>query len=116
MVIYVDIHHAHDREDFLAEVSRALRFPEKLTGDWKRLCRRPERPVRGSPRKAGWSFSRRASTSCGGHGHEATEALDVMDAAAEHWRGEGKPFWTLDRRARRLEIRLARHAGGVNRL
>src|SRR5438552_91628 len=32
---------------------------------------------------------------CGGHGHEATEALDAMDATAEHWRGVGKPFWTL---------------------
>src|SRR2546430_2443802 len=34
MVICVDIHHAHDKEDFLDEVSRALRFPEKLTADW----------------------------------------------------------------------------------
>ena len=28
MVVYVDIHRAHDKEDFLAEVSLALRFPE----------------------------------------------------------------------------------------
>src|SRR5207247_9007834 len=34
MVIYVDIHHAHDKEDFLAEVSRALRFPGKPSTDW----------------------------------------------------------------------------------
>ena len=27
MVIYVDIQHAHDKEDFLDEMSRALRFP-----------------------------------------------------------------------------------------
>ena len=94
MVVYVDIHHAHDKEDFLAEVSRALRFPDKLTADWGAFA--------GGLKDLSWLSAKgwvvileKSKHFCGGHGHEATEALDVMDAAAEHWRGKGKPFWTL---------------------
>src|SRR5467141_1291273 len=53
MVIYVDIHQAHDKEDFLAEVSRALRFPEKLTADWSAFAG-GLKTCRGFPRRAGW--------------------------------------------------------------
>ncbi|TMH49933.1 MAG: barstar family protein [Betaproteobacteria bacterium] len=94
MLIYVDIHHAHDKEDFLAEVSRALRFPEKLTADWSTFA--------GGLKDLSWLSAKgwvvileKSKHFCGGHGDEATEALDAMDAAAEHWRGQGKPFWTL---------------------
>ena len=34
MVIYVDIGHAHDKEDFLAETSHAMRFPEERGESW----------------------------------------------------------------------------------
>ena len=34
MVIYADIGHAHDKEDFLGDVSRAMRFPEGFGGNW----------------------------------------------------------------------------------
>src|SRR5439155_3847052 len=34
MVVYVDIHHAHDKEDFLAEASHAMRFPEERGESW----------------------------------------------------------------------------------
>src|SRR5258708_1997471 len=94
MVIYVDIGHAHDREDFLAEVSRALRFPEKLSADWSAFA--------GGLKDLSWLSAKgwvlileKCKHFCGGHGHEATEALDAMDAAAEHCRGQGKPFWTF---------------------
>src|SRR3989441_2668957 len=46
MVVYVDIHHAHDREDFLAEVSRAPPFPEKVTADWSAFA--------GGPKELSW--------------------------------------------------------------
>ena len=94
MVIYVDIHHAHDKEDFLDEVSRALRFPEKLSADWSAFA--------GGLKDLSWLSAKgwvvileKCKHFCGGHGHEATQALDAMEAAAEHWRGQGKPFWTL---------------------
>src|SRR5207245_5316833 len=94
MVIYVDIHHAHDREDFLAEVSRALRFPEKLTADWSAFA--------GGLKDLSWLSAKgwvvmleKSKHFCGGHGHEATEALDAMDPAAGHRRGGGKALWTF---------------------
>jgi Barstar (barnase inhibitor) len=94
MVIYVDIGHAHDKEDFLADASKAMRFPERFAGDWNAF---------GSGLKdlswlqaKGWVLILEKSKHfCGGHGHEATEALDAMEAAAVHWRSQGKPFWTL---------------------
>ena len=39
MVIYVDIHHAHDKDDFMAEASRALRFPEQAGAGWDDFAR-----------------------------------------------------------------------------
>jgi hypothetical protein len=94
MVVYVDIHHAHDREDFLADASRALRFPEKLAADWSAFA--------GGLKDLSWLSAKgwvvileKSKHFCGGHGHEAKEALAAMADAAEHWRGQGKPFWTL---------------------
>ena len=94
MVVYVDIHHAHDREDFLVEASRALRFPEKLSADWNAFA--------GGLKDLSWLSAKgwvvileKSKHFCGGHGHEAKETLAAMDAAAVHWRGQGKPFWTL---------------------
>src|SRR5258707_118277 len=111
MVIYVDIHHAHDREDFLAEVSRALRFPEKLTGDWNAFA--------GGLKDLSWLSAKgwvvileKSKHFCGGHGREATGALGALDAAPPHRRGEGQPLLTLIRRAARGEARPARQAPG----
>jgi len=94
MVIYVDIHQAHDKEDFLAEVSRALRFPEKLTADWGAFA--------GGLKDLSWLSAKgwvvileQSKHFSGGHGREFKEAMAPMVAAAEHWRAQGKPFWTL---------------------
>src|SRR5258708_37069130 len=94
MVIYVDIHHAHDKEDFLAEVSRALRFPGKLSADWSAFT--------GGLKDLSWLSARgwvvilvKSKHFCGGHGDEATQALDALDPAAQHWPGQGNAFWTF---------------------
>jgi len=31
----------------------------------------------------------------GGHGYEFKDAMAAMSAAADHWRAQGKPFWTF---------------------
>jgi hypothetical protein len=94
MVIYIDIGHAHDKEDFLADASKALRFPERFAGDWKAFsgglkdlsCMQAK----------GWVLILEKSKHfCGGHGHEFKEAMDTMAETADHWRPQGKPFWTL---------------------
>jgi len=89
MVVYVDIHHAHDKEDFIAEASQAMRFPEQ--GDFaeglKDLSWMPAN---------GWAvILEKSKHFCGGHGAEFRKAMDTMAAAAAHWREQGKPFWTL---------------------
>src|SRR5258708_21815646 len=81
MVIYVDIHHAHDKEDFLDEVSRALRFPEKLSADWSAFT--------GGLKDLSWLSARgwvvileKSKHFCGGRRHEAAPALHGLDPAA----------------------------------
>src|SRR5258705_6235195 len=44
MVVYVDIHHAHDKEEFVDEVSPAPRFSERLNADSSALAGRLEEP------------------------------------------------------------------------
>jgi len=94
MVIYVEIGHAHDRGDFLAKLSKAMRFPVGVGGDWDALA--------GSLNDLSWLQAKgwvlileKSKHFCGGHGHEFKEAMAVMAGAAEHWRGRNKPFWTL---------------------
>ncbi len=65
MVVYADIGHAHDKEDFLVQLSEAMRFPEWFGGNWDALA------------------------------DEFKEAMQVMAGAADYWRAQGKPFWTL---------------------
>jgi len=94
MVIYVDIGHAHDKEDFLGDVSRRMGFPEGEARDWNAFAE--------SLKKLSWLQAKgwvvileKSKHFCAGHGHEFKEAMDLMDRTAEHWRSQGKPFWTL---------------------
>jgi dienelactone hydrolase len=94
MVIYVDIHHAHDRDDFMAEASRALRFPEQAGAGWDDF----ELGLKDLSwmQAKGWVVILEKSRHfCGGHSQEFKEAMKPMIAAAEYWRGQDKPFWTL---------------------
>jgi hypothetical protein len=94
MVIYVDIHHAHDKEDFLAEASHAMRFPESLGASWEAFS--------GGLKDLSWINAKgwvvileKSKHFCGGHGSEFKAAMAAMSAAADHWRAQGKPFWTF---------------------
>jgi hypothetical protein len=94
MVIYVDIHHVHDKEDFLAEASHAMRFPEERGESWDAFA--------GGLKDLSWLQAKgwvlileKSKHFCGGHRHEFKDAMAAMADAAEHWRGQGKPFWTF---------------------
>jgi hypothetical protein len=94
MVIYVDIGHAHDREDFLADASKAMRFPERFSGDWSAFAN--------GLKDLGWLSAKgwvvileKSKHFCGGHSRKFKEAMEPMAAAADHWRAQGKPFWTF---------------------
>src|SRR5258705_12253584 len=80
MVIYVNIHHAHDREDFLDEVSRALRFPEKLTADWSAFA--------GGLKDLSWISAKgwgvileKSKHFCGGAWERGAEAISAIGPA-----------------------------------
>ncbi len=94
MVIYVDIGHAHDKADFLADASRAMRFPDWFGGNWDAFadCLKDLSWLQAK----GWVvILEKSKHLCGGHGHEFAEAMDIMAEASAYWRNQGKPFWTL---------------------
>ena len=94
MVIYVDIGHAHDKEDFLTGAAKAMRFPQGRGANWdafaaglKDLSWMPSR---------GWVvILEKSKHFAGGHASEFKAAMEPMAAAADHWRAQGKPFWTF---------------------
>lgn len=94
MVVYADIGHAHNKKEYLEQLSKAMRFPEWFGGNWDALadCLKDLSWLQAK----GWVvILERSKHFCGGHGHEFKEAMAVMAEASEYWRGEGKPFWTL---------------------
>ncbi len=93
-VFRIDIGHAHDKEDFLGHVSKAMKFPDWFGGNWDALadCLKDLSWADAG----GWVvILEKSKHFCGGHRHEFDEAMDVMAEAAATWRGRGKPFWTL---------------------
>jgi len=93
MVIYVDIGHAHDKEHFAEHVAEAMRFPN-ASGDWNAFAN-GLKDLAWIPSK-GWAvILEKSKHFAGGHGHEFKDAMAAMSAAADHWRGKGKPFWTF---------------------
>ncbi len=94
MVVYVDIRHAHDKEDFLDEASRAMRFPERFNADWDAFAK-GLKDLSWLEAKGWVVMLEKSKHFCGGHGHEFKKAMEPMIAAADHWRAQGKPFWTL---------------------
>jgi Barstar (barnase inhibitor) len=94
MVIYVDIHHAHDKEDFLAEASHAMRFPEMAGASWESFAL-GLKDLSWIQAKGWVVILEKSKHFCGGHGHEFKDAMAAMSAAADHWRAQGKPFWTF---------------------
>jgi RNAse (barnase) inhibitor barstar len=94
MVIYVDIGHVHDKADFLADASRAMRFPDWFGGNWDAFadCLKDLSWLSAK----GWVvIFEKSKHFCGGHGHEFAEAMEIMAEASVYWRNQGKPFWTL---------------------
>ena len=94
MVIYVDIHHAHDKDDFMAEASRALRFPDQAGASWGSFAL-GLKDLSWMQAKGWVLILEKSKHFAGGHGHEFKDAMAAMSATADHWRAQGKPFWTF---------------------
>jgi RNAse (barnase) inhibitor barstar len=90
----IDIGHAHDKDDFLEHVSKALKFPASFGGNWDALA--------DSLRDLSWLQGKgyvvileKSKHFCDAHKHEFDEAIDVLKEAADYWKKQGKPFWGL---------------------
>jgi len=94
MVIYIDIHHAHDRDDLMAEASHAMRFPEQAGASWDSFAR-GLKDLSWMEAKGWVVILEKSKHFAGGHASEFKAAMAPMAAAADHWRGKGKPFWTF---------------------
>ena len=99
-VYRLDIGHAHDKQDFLVHVSKAMNFPVTFGGNWDAFadCLKDLSWAAASDEKAGpgWVvILDKSKHFCAGHHHEFEEAMDIMAEAAEFWRGQGKALWTL---------------------
>jgi hypothetical protein len=94
MVVYVDIHHAHDKDDFMAEASRALRFPEQSGASWESFSL-GLKDLSWMQAKGWVVILEKSKHFAGGHSREFKDAMAAMVSAADHWRPQGKPFWTF---------------------
>jgi hypothetical protein len=94
LVAYVDIGHAHDKEHFAEHVAEALRFPEVTAPDWNGFSRALQ-DLSWMPAKGWVVILEKSKHFCAGHRHEFEDAMRAMAAAAEYWRRQGRPFWTL---------------------
>ena len=101
-VYRVDIDHAHGKKDFLGRVSRAMNFPDWFGGNWDAFtdCLKELSWTDGDAAAgkggSGWVIILEKSKHyCDGHRHDFEEAVGALADAADFWRGEGRPLWTL---------------------
>jgi barstar (barnase inhibitor) len=94
LVAYVDIGHAHDKEHFAEHVAEALRFPDGVEAGWDAFATGLS-DLSWLEAKGWVVILEKSKHFCAGHRHEFEDAMRVMADAAAHWRGRGKPFWTL---------------------
>lgn len=94
LAVRLDIGHAHDKADFIAHVSRGMKFPDWFGGNWDAFadCLKD---LSWLPAAGYVVILEKSKHFCAGHHHEFEEAMDIMAEAAVHWRAQGKPFWTL---------------------
>ena len=89
-VYRLDIGHAHDKGDFLRDVSQAMKFPATFGNNSDCLKDLSWNEARG------WVvILEKSKHFCAGHHHEFKEAMEIMAEAAEFWKTQGKPLWTL---------------------
>ncbi len=93
-VFRMDIGHAHDKMEFLAHISKGLKFPAHFGGNWDALndCLTDLNWIDSK----GFVLIFEKSKHFGaGHKHDFDEAVEVLRAAADYWRAQGKPFWAF---------------------
>jgi RNAse (barnase) inhibitor barstar len=94
-IFRIDLSNAHDKKGFLAEVAKALSFPAWFGANWDALndCLTDLDWL--SP-KTGYVLVFEKGEHFGFHHKEEFDrAADVLHAASEYWRTQGRPFWAF---------------------
>jgi RNAse (barnase) inhibitor barstar len=94
-VFRMDIGHANSKKDFLADVAKALSFPEWFGANWDALndCLTD---LEWLPTKTGYVLVfEKSQRFFSHHKQEFDSAKAVLGAAAEYWKAAGRPFWAL---------------------
>ena len=96
-VYRLDIGHAHDKGDFLRDVSQAMKFPATFGNNLDAFadCMK-DLSWADAPDNKGWVIILEKSKHfCAGHPRDFADAMDIMAEAAVFWQLEGRPLWTL---------------------
>lgn len=93
---WVDIGHAHGKEDFLRQLSAALGFPKSFGGNWDACvdCLRDLSWIANGVQGYVVILDK-SKHFCAAHREEFDEAVGVLGEAAQFWKQQGKPFWGL---------------------
>jgi RNAse (barnase) inhibitor barstar len=93
-VARIDIGHAHHKQEFLERVAESLAFPQHFGRNWDALkdCLTDLSWLEAKGYVLVFEKSRHFGA---GHRHEFEEAVEVLRAAAETWKTDGKPFWAF---------------------
>lgn len=94
-VFKMDIGHAHDKGDFMAHIAKALSFPAHFGKNLDALndCLTDLDWL--APAKGYVLVFEKSKHFAAGHRHEFDDCMAVMGNVADHWRAQGKPFWTF---------------------
>ena len=94
-VFRIEVGRADNKEDFLAQVAKTLNFPHWFGSNWDALndCLTD---LEWLPRKTGYvlvfenteHFATRKK-------NEFENAKDILNAAADYWKEQGRPFWAF---------------------
>ena len=93
-IVKVDLGRARGKSELLGLLARALKFPKYFGKNWDAL--------HDSLTDLAWLTAKgwlviitRAKSFAGRHTEHFATAVEVLQAAAEHWRSQGRPFWVL---------------------
>ena len=90
----IDIGHVHDKQGFIALVSRTLAFPQWFGGNWDAFedCLGD---LSWHPAPGYVLLLEHGKHFGAGHKQEFIAAVEVLGDVAEYWREQGKPFWAI---------------------
>ena len=95
-VVRLDIGHAHDKKDFIAHIAKGLSFPAHFGANFDALHDSlTDLAWLGAAVKGYVVVFEKSKHFGAGHKHEFDDSMEVLKAAAEYWREQGKPFYAF---------------------